>query len=175
MGDLDPALVEKAVEALTAERCTEPDCDLTDDRCPYVDHWPADERDLYRNGDWKSFEERAGALDELRRGKRARAVLDAVVPAVREAERDVWVERLAALCDDDWLRQRDRAMDLHGTKTHGWVRRGSSAWEAAANQVRAVLNELADYEERWCNTHAAYMRWMTGGRDLGEQQREEQG
>ena len=91
--------------------------------------------------------------------------LDAIIAARLAARDEQWIQRLAGLCDDDWLRQRDRAMDLPGCRTHNWVRRGSSAWEHAAHQVRSILNDLANYEDEWVDTHAAYRKWMREGRD----------
>lgn len=85
------------------------------------------------------------------------------------AERDAeWVTQLAVLCDDEWLRRRDRAMEAPGSKGHRWERRAASAWETAARSVRAVLNDLANYEDEWVDHHAAYKKWMRNGRDLGE-------
>lgn len=83
-------------------------------------------------------------------------------------ERDRWIARLAHLCDDVWLRNRDRAMDLPDSKTQRWMRRGSSAWEQAANAVRSVLNDLANYDEEYVERHASYMTWLRNGRDRDE-------
>lgn len=88
-----------------------------------------------------------------------------IAEIARLEERARWVERLSGLCDDDWLRRRDRAMELPGTKGRGWERRAASAWERAAHEVRATLNDLANYEDEWVNRHASYMRWMRDGRD----------
>lgn len=111
----------------------------------------------------------SGHTSELERRLRdalGRILLD------RLSDRDgVWVDRLSTLCDDEWLRRRDRAMELPGAKGHRWERRASSAWEQAANAVRHVLNELADYEDQFGNRHAAYMKWLKAGRDEGQAQR----
>lgn len=48
------------------------------ERCEYVYHWPDDEADLHRNGNWKSFTDRNNALREMRQHKRATAALAAV-------------------------------------------------------------------------------------------------
>lgn len=109
----------------------------------------------------------------------AQSVVDAIRPLLAggvpgrsdaqvaiEAERAWWVEKLAALCDDEWLRLRDRAMRLHGTKAHRWHEQGASVAERLAHDVRRLLNERADYEEQYAgNRHESYLRWMTGGRD----------
>jgi hypothetical protein len=98
-----------------------------------------------------------------------------VVPLIEQArregaveERDRWTLRLANLCDDDWLRQRDRAMDIDGTRAHRWGKRAASAWESAARDVRAVLNDFADYENTYAGRHESYSRWLRGGRDRAE-------
>lgn len=84
-----------------------------------------------------------------------------------EKERQHWVQRLSALCDDDWLRRRDRAMELPGVKGHRWERKASSAWETAARHVRELLNELANYEDDYTERHARYVAWLRAGRDEG--------
>lgn len=83
------------------------------------------------------------------------------------AERDAFVQRLAALCDDDWLRRRDRCMDLPGSSDRR-SRNAASAWEEAARHVRGVLNELVGYEDEYVDRHKSYLAWLNGGRDAGE-------
>ncbi|WP_043654407.1 hypothetical protein [Nocardia thailandica] len=55
------------------------------DRGPYVETWPEDEREYHRRPDWPSFEHRAHAMQEYRRGKLAASILAAGVrPPARE-------------------------------------------------------------------------------------------
>jgi hypothetical protein len=91
----------------------------------------------------------------------------ATADRVRREAAAEWVARLSDLCDDEWLRRRDRAMEAPGSKGHRWERRAASAWETAARSVRAILNDLADYEDEYVGRHAAYSRWIRDGRDEG--------
>ena len=85
---------------------------------------------------------------------------------VRIEEREAWIQRLAALCDDDWLRRRDRCMNLPGASTRH-DRTPAGAWESAARVLREVLFEHG-YDEADGDRHASYRAWMTGGRDRGD-------
>lgn len=49
------------------------------DRGPRVPEWPEDEREYHRSSDWLSFEHRANAMQEYRRGKLADVILAAGV------------------------------------------------------------------------------------------------
>ena len=136
-----------------------------------------DEADRVLEAVWSWEEADEGVMAE-------EVVLPVVDAIVREhtdralaEERDRWIARLAHLCDDVWLRNRDRAMDLPDSKTYGWMRRGSSVWEQAARSVRSVLNDLADYDDEYVERHASYMTWLRNGRDRDELRaaRQEQG
>jgi hypothetical protein len=52
----------------------------------YVEDWPEDEREFYREGDWTSFTDRAEKLARLRQEKAARAILAALGLSPQEAE-----------------------------------------------------------------------------------------
>lgn len=76
---------------------------------------------------------------------------------------------LAAMCDDDWLRRRDRCMELNGTHARH-DRSAAGAWEQAAHRVRGLLGE--DYEDR-IDRHDTYLQWLRGDRDRGQAERGE--
>lgn len=81
-------------------------------------------------------------------------------------ERAWWVEKLAALCDDEWLRLRDRAMLLPGSRGHRWHQRGAAVAEHAATTVRLLLRERAgDLDVASPAAFDSYRRWMGAGRD----------
>lgn len=48
---------------------------------PFVEDWPADEQEFWRDGDWADFTERQQMLDLLRRQKTALAIVTALVGA----------------------------------------------------------------------------------------------
>lgn len=99
----------------------------------------------------------------------AKIMLAAAASVLLAAEREAWVTRLASLCDDDWLRRRDRCMELNGTHSRH-DRDAAGAWESAANYLRALLGE--DYEDR-VDRHDTYLEWMRGDRDRGQAERGE--
>lgn len=102
----------------------------------------------------------------------AEAAITAAEPMIRADQDQKWIAQLAELCDNDWLRRRDRCMDLPGASTRR-TRNASSAWEQAAHLLRSVLIEHGyDYDDP--NRHDSYLEWMRGGRDKGEEERRAQ-
>jgi hypothetical protein len=97
----------------------------------------------------------------------ARFILPTIEPLIRADQDQKWIAELAKLCDDDWLRKRDRCMDLPGSSTRR-TRRASSAWEQAAGALRTVLEKHGYYD---AHRHDSYLEWMRGGRDQGEAER----
>lgn len=84
------------------------------------------------------------------------------------ADREYWrtrLERLVTalqhLCDDEWLRTRDRLMDLPGTR---YMRKNPAGHiEHAAYEIRRLIEGLPGYDP--VGSGGAYLRWMRRGRD----------
>ena len=91
------------------------------------------------------------------------AQADAVLDMLREAGllAEPLVEKLQALCDDEWLRRRDRIMRLPGAR---YTRHsGAGEIEAAAAVVRELIKPLPGYDP--IGSGGAYLRWCRDGRD----------
>ena len=72
------------------------------------------------------------------------------------------IGELAALCDDDWLRRRDRCMGLPGANGQ-FSRRAASAWEQAAHMLRVLITDHGyDLD---LDRHGSYNEWVRDGRD----------
>jgi len=89
-----------------------------------------------------------------------------IVAAVREqvaAETAALVRALQAMCDDEWLRRRDRIMRLPGAR---YMRdSGSGEIEYAAHMVRSLIEDLPGYDAT--ATGGTYLDWMRNDRDEG--------
>lgn len=73
------------------------------------------------------------------------------------------VAALQRLCDDEWLRRRDRMMRLHGARP---LRdSGASEIEYAAYSVRRLIESLPGYDP--IGSGGAFLAWMRNGRDEG--------
>lgn len=71
------------------------------------------------------------------------------------------VQSLQALCDDEWLRRRDRISRCHGAR---YMRdNGAGEIEYAASVVRDLIEDHPDYDPR--GTAGAYLDWIRNGRD----------
>lgn len=89
MADENPTVMDReaAVEAVLAEMGGH--IERASNR---VYEWPADEADLHRNGEHRSFTERSAAVARLRAGKIVDAVLLAVAQESPRVRLEAWIE-----------------------------------------------------------------------------------
>ena len=93
----------------------------------------------------------------------AAPLIEAQVRAQVAAETTDLVQALQTMCDDEWLRRRDRIMRLTGTR---YMRdNGAGEIEYAAHMVRRLIGDLPGYDA--IATSGAYLDWMRNGRDEG--------
>jgi type IV secretory pathway TrbF-like protein len=91
----------------------------------------------------------------------AAPIIEAQVRAQVAEEMAGLVQSLQALCDDAWLRRRDRLSANRYMRSNG-----AGEIEYAASMVRTLIEDLPDYDP--IGTGGAYLTWLRNGRDEGQ-------